>query len=137
MRGSIHIYRVISVALIIFIAFSSVCAQAKSPGESIKAFFMLANEGKYSAGEKYLSTEALKLLKEGPGLMKGGTKGYMDTLTANGNIAKIEIISEQIRGEGATVSFKVHYKFKDGKVEVVDSKANLIKEDGEWKLSVK
>ena len=91
---------------------------------------MAANKGEYSEAEKYLSLETIAAVK-GIGALSGGTKGIWDKNTRNGTIEKIDILSEEIRGEGATVLIKIH--FKDGKTK--DSTEQLIKENGDWKLT--
>ena len=103
----------------------------KSPSETVKAAYMAANKGDYSEAERYLSSEAINTMK-GIGALGGGTKGIWDRNTRNGTIEKIEILNEDIRGEGATVLIKIH--FKDG--STTDSTEPLIQENGSWKLTV-
>lgn len=102
-----------------------------SPAEVIQACFMAANEGRYSDIDRYLSREALKAL-EFKGVMLGaGKKGRWDWRTRNGMVEKIEILKEEVRGEGAKVKFKIH--FKDGATR--DDEEELIKEAGVWKIA--
>lgn len=104
----------------------------KSPSEVVKAAYMAANEGKYSEAEKYLSSEVITAMKGGLGALAGGMKGAWDKTTRNGTIEKIEIIDEGVRGESATVKFRIH--FKDGKTK--DDDEPLIKENGQWKITI-
>jgi hypothetical protein len=113
--------------------FVSACSLVnKSPSGVVEAAYMAGNRGEYSEAEKYLSSEALNAIKGGLGTLGGGTKGIWDRETRNGTIEKIEITKEEIRGEGATVYFKVY--FKDGSSK--DTKEPLVKETGQWKITI-
>ena len=104
----------------------------KTPSEVVKAAYMSANKGLYSEVKNCMSSEALTLLKGELGAMVGGLKGVWDEATHQGNINKIEILKEEVRGEGAKVYVKLTYK--DGSTKNDDE--SLIKENGEWKISV-
>jgi len=104
----------------------------KSPSEVVVAAYMAANEGKYSEAEKYMSSEVINAMKSGLGALAGGWKGSWDQTTRNGTIQRIEILKEEVRGEGATVHFRIH--FKDGKTK--DDDEPLIKEGGQWKITI-
>ncbi len=93
---------------------------------------MAANEGKYSEAEKYMSSEVINAMKSGLWAIAGGWKGVWDKTTRNGTIHEIEILKEEVRGEGATVYFRIH--FKDGKTK--DDDEPLIKEGGQWKITI-
>lgn len=58
-------------------------------------------------------------------------KQLWDGVTRKGSIANVEILKEEVRGEGATVRFKLHYK--DGKS--VEIEEDLIKEGESWKIA--
>jgi hypothetical protein len=92
---------------------------------------MAANEGKYSEVEKYMSSDAISAIKN-LGALAGGMKGIWDKTTHNGTIRKIEIPKQEVRGEEATVYFRI--LFKDGKTE--DGDEPLIKEGGQWKITI-
>ena len=104
----------------------------KSPTETVKAAIMAANDAEYSEADKYLSADILNVMKGSLGTLSGGMKGAWDEKTHNGTIKEIEILKEEVRGEGATVNFKIH--FKDGKTE--DGTQHLIKENGQWKFTI-
>jgi len=93
---------------------------------------MAANEGKYSEVEKYLPSEFINAMKEGRGTLAGGPKRACDELTRNGTIQTIEILKEKVRGEGATVYYRIH--FKDGNTETFSQ--GFIKEGGQWKITI-
>jgi hypothetical protein len=106
---------------------------SKSPGEVVKAAYMAANAGQYSDAEKYLSFEALNVIKGDLGGTRRRDEGCMwDQTTRDGTIDRIEILKEDVRGEGAKVLFRIH--FKDGKKE--DDDEPLIKENGHWKITI-
>jgi len=58
-------------------------------------------------------------------------KHVWDSITRKGTIKDVEILKEEVKGEGATVSFKITYK--DGKR--VKFTEDLVKKDGRWKVS--
>jgi len=103
-----------------------------SPSEVVIAAFMAANQGIYSEAEKYLSSAVINAVKTGWGNDAGGLKGIWDRVTRNGTMDRIEILKEEIRGEGATVYFRIH--FKDGATKNEDEP--LIKENGQWKITL-
>ena len=124
------IYILVLVVTGIFLT-SNCGLMKKSPSDVVKSAYMAANKGEYSEADKYLSSEILNALKNGLGAVGGGSKGTWDRYTQNGTIEKIEILNEEIRGEGAKVSFKLY--FKDGSTK--DSKEPLRLENGEWKIT--
>jgi len=97
------------------------------PGDTIKAWSSAMNEGKYSEVEQYLSKNVLAASKQ---VGDGAIKQMADGMTNNGTLSKIEIESEEVNGDRATVKFKVH--FKDGSVE--PGEGTLVKEEGKWKV---
>jgi len=103
----------------------------KSPGEVVKAVHMAANAGQYSEAEKYLASDALALMNSENAAWLGGPKGLWDKTTRDGTIDRVEILSEEVRGEGAKVLFRIH--FKDG--ETRDDDVQLIRVSGEWKMT--
>ena len=96
------------------------------PSGTVEAWFDAMNAGKYSDSIEYL----------GPGLAEmgkfDGGKSMADEMTHQGTMTKLDIISEEVRGEGATVKIRVHYK--DGGVE--DQDVSLVKADGRWKVTM-
>jgi len=94
---------------------------------------MAANAGKYSEAERYFSTEALAAMKGPLGQIAGGFKGIADSNTRNGQIRVVEVLKQEIRGEGATVTARI--AFKDGSTKENDV-TELIREKGEWKITL-
>jgi len=108
--------------LLVMVALSG----SRSPSEAVKATFLYANQGKYSDANKGLSSQ-LRAKQDKMGM----TKELWDDVTRKGTITKVEILKEEIRGEGATVRFKIHYQ--DGKS--LESEEELLREDGSWKIT--
>jgi hypothetical protein len=105
----------------------------KSPGDVVKAFYLAANEGRYSEAEQMLSEDAQRAIKGDLGQLAGGFKSICDKNTKDGTIVRIDIQKEELRGEGATVVAKI--SFKDGSTKEGDKNA-LLKEKGAWKLTI-
>src|SRR5438445_11736297 len=126
-----------TVVIMISMAFAlGACGKSrpfsKSPSDTIVAAYMAANEGKYSEAERYFSSDALNAMKGDLGALTGGMKGGLDEATRTGSIERIEILREAVRGEGANVSFRVH--FKDGSTK--DNNEKLLLENGVWKITL-
>jgi hypothetical protein len=103
----------------------------KSPGDIVKAFYAAANEGRYTDVRALFSEGGKKLLDSDLAQLAGGIKGICDKGTKNGTVTKVEIVSQSIRGEGATVVANVFYK--DGSTN--NDTSSLILENGSWKLT--
>lgn len=95
-----------------------------SPSETVKATIGNANQGRYSSATNGLSRQLRFLMNQGM------EKLLWDGVTRNGRVSTVEILKEEVRGEGATVRFKIHYK-NGGPVTL---ERHLLKEDGDWKL---
>lgn len=124
----------LGAALALSILFVAACDSIvdKSPAETVAAAYMAANEGRYSEAKEYLSSAVIKVAEGDLGALAGGLRGMWDEITRNGTIREIEVLSEEVRGEGATVRFKIHYE--DGRTKNEDEP--LVQEDGQWKLDV-
>jgi len=126
--------KILLVGVLALMTFLAACSSAKhrSPSEVIEAAYVAANEGRYSETEKYLSSDALEVTKGELGQLAGGLRLVWDIATKDGTIDRIEITEETIRGEGAIVKFRLH--FKDGSTR--DDYEPLIKEGGVWKIAI-
>lgn len=102
------------------------CFGGSGPTAAVKGWFNAMNEGKLQDAVGYLSGGLKEMSK-----MDGG-KSMSDEMTKQGTMTKLEIVSEEVRGEGATVKTRVH--FKDGSVE--DQTITLVQEDGKWKVTM-
>jgi hypothetical protein len=103
----------------------------KTPGDVVRAFYSAANAGRYSDAKELFSEDGRKLLDSDLVQLAGGIKGICDKGTKNGTIVKVDIVKEEIRGEGAHVSAAI--LFKDGSKNSDDY--SLIMEKGSWKLT--
>jgi Domain of unknown function (DUF4878) len=108
----------------------------KSPSAVVQAFLAAANEGRYSDAQEMLSEGARNVyVNSERGQGAGGIRGICDQITKNGSIAKVVIVKEEIRGEGAVVTADV--TFKDGSsVKGDQNPIPLMKEEGAWKLTL-
>jgi len=97
-----------------------------SPDAAVKGWYKAMNAGKHSDAIKYLGPAMAEFAK-----MDGG-KTISDEMTHNGTMTKVEILSTDIRGEGAEVKARIH--FKDDSVE--DQDISLVKQDGDWKITM-
>jgi len=104
----------------------------KSPGEVVRAFYLAANAGKYSEAEEMLNSEYKQAVSGFLGQMAGGFKGICDKISKNGSISAVDIVSEEVRGEGATVV--VNIRFKDGTTNQND-RNQLVLQNGKWLLT--
>jgi hypothetical protein len=104
----------------------------KSPGEVVQAYNIACNEGKYSDVKVLFSEDVQKMIAGDMGQLAGGIKGVCDKDTRDGTVTKVDIVSQDIRGEGATVIATIF--FKDG-TKKNDDKTVLIKENGAWRIT--
>ncbi len=102
-----------------------------SPSTVVKGFYTNCNAGDYSKAEDALSSDAQKLLHGDLGAMAGGVKGACDKMTQGGTMTSVEILNETIRGEGADVNSRLH--FKNGSTS--EDHEPMVKEKGEWKIA--
>jgi len=122
----------VAVVLTLLLLVSACSFTPKSPSEVVKAFYAAGNAGKYSECEQLLSVPARNIFKEGSVAASGGLKGAVDRKTRNGTVERVEILSEETRGEGSEVAYKVY--FKGGESHEDDEE--LIKEKDGWKITV-
>src|SRR5687768_1450108 len=107
-----HFFSMVAATLLALAVLTVDCdaADGSSPSTTVKAFFDAANRGKYDEAKKYLSSDFLNALNGPLGVKGGGTKGILDKATRNGTIEEVEVIKEEIRGDGAVVHVKLHLK---------------------------
>jgi hypothetical protein len=123
--------RVFLFGLVVIGLCLSSCSGANSPSDVVKDFYKYAAAGKVN--------EAFELFsKEGQGILKqyaGGTASIADLtkkINEKGGVKAIEIQSEEIIGDTATVKYLI--RFGNGSTKQDNEKP--IKEGGKWKLSV-
>jgi hypothetical protein len=111
-----------------FLALVYGCGSSPSPSQVVKNFYDFGNKGEYSKAENCFSKELLNSVK-----IFNGTKTFIDMRTKKGTVKECKVLTEKIRGEGATVSIEVD--FVDGTSQKDD--IEMIKEDGVWKIALK
>jgi hypothetical protein len=126
--------RVISVVLLSLTVMVAGCSKlgGRSPSEVVTRVHTACNEGKYSEAQDHFSSSTKALINGPLGAAAGGMKGLCDKQTRKGALPRVEILKENIRGEGATVDYRLH--FKDGTTK--EDHDDLIKEDGQWKEAI-
>jgi hypothetical protein len=98
-----------------------------SPGEVLKTAHLAANAGRYSEANGYLSSSVVEAARSsGVDL-----QAVWDQATHNGQIQRLELLSSQVRGEGAIVQYQVVYR--DGSSET--NATRMVQERGRWKES--
>ncbi|MBL8981948.1 MAG: DUF4878 domain-containing protein [Gemmatimonadetes bacterium] len=102
-----------------------------TPSEVVQAFYKACNEGKYSVAEALATKETVDYLKNTMS-MAGGLRGYCDAMTEEGTLTKVEILTERIRGEGARISLKFHYKSAPEET----GEETLLKTPAGWRIQV-
>lgn len=95
------------------------------PDGAVKGYYNAMNAGKYAEAIEYLGPAIAEFAK-----FDGG-KSMSDEMTNNGTMTKVEILESNIRGEGAEVKARIH--FKDGGVR--DENISLVKQEGKWKIT--
>lgn len=101
----------------------------KGPEEVIQAFFKAANERKYMEAKQYLLQDTIRHIKD-HGV--DDWKYLADWLTKQGTLQTVEV-SKVTREEEEYPAYTVLERFADGSVQKVW--LELIKEDGQWKIS--
>jgi hypothetical protein len=104
----------------------------KSPGDTVRSLYTACNDARYSQVEPLFTENLRTLMKTPQSIAAGGVKKWCDRASRNGTIAKIEIVKEEVRGEGAVVTANILYK--DGP-PLQDDRTDLIKEGGSWRIT--
>jgi hypothetical protein len=112
----------------------------RSPSDVVKAAYGLAIQGRYSETDKYMSSDLRTSLNQlgaetldkselGP-LTQRVMMGWWQDKTREGTLERVEIDSEETRGELSELKLHLHYK--DGVTQLHTE--SLLKENGGWKL---
>lgn len=116
----------VGAAMVMAASLALVGCGGGGPDGTVKGWFGAMNAGKHSEAIKFLTPALAEMAN-----MDGG-KSMSDEMTHSGTMTKCEIVSSEVRGEGATVKARIH--FKDGGVE--DQTVSLVKQDGKWKVTI-
>jgi hypothetical protein len=98
---------------------------SSSPQNSLVAVFLSANAGNYTEANAGVSDQLRQMLNQG-----GVMQVIWDQVTKKGTIKNIDITKSEIRGEGATIYYKINYK--DG--TNVEADEIMTKENGAWRI---
>ncbi len=105
---------------------------ALTPGATVVAVYTAANQGRYAEAERYLSAEARAAFASDLVNKNGGSKTVWDIETRHGMVAQLEVTSETIDGDRATVMLRMRYV--DGTIR--DNPEVLVRENGRWKVDI-
>jgi hypothetical protein len=122
------------LALVLAASLSISCSRtgfsiAASPSSVVREMYTKCNTGQYSEVEPLLSTDFQSLVHRA-GV---GVRGICDDETRQSTVTGIDVVSEEIKGEGAKVVVNIHFK------DVTNERHKsipLIKEKGSWKIAV-
>jgi hypothetical protein len=105
----------------------------KSPGDTVRSLYTACSEARYSEVEPLIAESVRPFfLKSSQAIENGGVKTWCDRMSHNGTVVKVDIVKEEIRGEGAVVTSNI--SFKDGP-PLQGDQTNLLKEDGAWRIT--
>ena len=111
------------MSILVVLILTSACNMGNSPSKSASKFLNAFNEKDYAEARKYATPETIKLVDLMESLSKMSTS--IDSVQHN----KIEVISEKIEDDEATVTFK-----EAGSNETEELK--LKKVDGKWLVHI-
>jgi Domain of unknown function (DUF4878) len=132
MKHALKLVRICILLSVCLTACKGLSPFSSGPASVVKTMYMDCNTGNYSKVEDLLTSDAKTFLSGNLGTLAGGVKGICDQGTRNGSVTSIDTISEDIRGEGATVKSKIHYK--DG--SSMDDSTSLMKVNGVWLVTI-
>lgn len=105
------------------------CGSANSPADVTKEFLHKVEKGDNGAINLMHSQIVSMMGKE---KLEQGLKDESEKMKKKGGIDNIEILEDKTSENEATLKVKVNYKDGSSKTE----KMNLIKESGDWKITV-
>lgn len=123
--------RVLLFGLIVLGLCLAGCSGSNSPSGVVKEFYKYAAAGKVNDAFELISKEGQNMLNQ----HAGGTAAIAKLtkeINDKGGIKAIEILSEEVIGDTATVKFAI--KFGNGSTKQDNEKP--VKEGGKWKLTV-
>ncbi len=122
--------RVLSVMLLIAaFGFSSCGKKDSTPGDVVKSMVKKMEAGDKSV--KNLMVDELAAML-GDEKLEAGLQEESAEMKEKGGVKSVTITEESIEGEEATVRYTVEY----GNGDIDEEKADLIMEDGKWKITV-
>lgn len=106
------------------------CSMFQSgPGATVEQFYTALNDGEVTTAMDLISSQFRGQIGEDK-LRAALSQGTRQSAQEKGGMSSIEILSEDVQGEVATV--RVRMEFGDGSSN--ETTENLVLEDGQWKL---
>ena len=108
------------------------CGHFKRPSTVVHSVYVDCNNGEYPKA-RHLFVQDLRDTSDGAIVANGkGIKSVCDRLTKSSSLTGVEIVSENIQGDRATVIVDAH--FVSGEAHYGE-RSTLLREDGVWKLT--
>ncbi len=123
--------RLVTFILVALIA-SVLGGCGNSPSKGAKEFYLSIEKGKVNDAYSMITKEGQGLLSN----LAGGAAALSKTtkeMEAKKGIKEIQVLSEEIKGDTATVKLKIIFNNGESSEETDD----WVKEDGKWKLAIK
>lgn len=119
-----------TTALVSSISVISACGLIGGPDQAVKDFYKHLENGETNAAVDLMSSDVTDTF--GRGKVRTGLSEVRDELDERDGIRKIKIDNEDISDEHATITYTV--EFNDGTKRTETT--NLVKEEGEWRITV-
>jgi hypothetical protein len=109
------------------------CGHFKRPSTVVHSVYLDCNNGEYPKA-RHLFVQDLREMTDGAleANGKGGIKSVCDHLTNSSSLTSVDIVSETIEGDRATVIVDAH--FVSGETHYGE-RSTLVRENGVWKLT--
>jgi hypothetical protein len=125
MKKAISLLSVIFVISIFVVG----CGDGSSPADSIKEFYKKVEKNDKSAIDHM---SAIVVESMGEEKIEQALEEQSKEIAEKEGIAKMEVLNEEIKDETAKVELKITYGNGEEEVENID----MVKEDGDWKMSI-
>lgn len=133
---------VFGVACIVVLLASCSSAARQSPGEALATALLSASEGDLETTELYFSDDMEQVMEQGIGAFLGGTAGFAEYYTRDGELENVEVLDEEIEDQRATVTVRMEYEsapargdhFGYGSRKVEETEWDMVREEDGWKI---
>lgn len=129
--------------LILALTLTSCSAAARQdPGEALRTALLSASKGELQTTEIYFSEDLKVAMEQGIGAFLGGTSGFAEYYTRDGELEEVDVLGEDIDGSRATVTVRMRYEsapgtgdyFGYGSRKVETTEWDMVQEAGVWKI---
>lgn len=100
------------------------------PADTVKSFHKHVANGEVEKASEMMSGEIVEMIGEEK--LQAGLAEQTKTIREMGGIESFDILSEEVNGQVATVTYKVTY----GNGDIEEDEADLMKIDGKWRFSM-